>query len=79
MDNQWTILKALEDVEPNEHFRVVAGPSGHLTGDVWVKDEFVEEKDKYLCNTVNSSDSEGFTSTKRHFSPRFKVYVRKKE
>jgi hypothetical protein len=71
--NNWTKLIALKDVHKNQPFRVVAGPSGHLTDDVWIKDEFVEKKDKYACYRYGVI--EPWYTKPRFFSPRFKVYV----
>ena len=73
--NNWTKITALKDVHKDQPFRVVAGPSGHLTGDIFVKDDFVEEKDKYACHTVDAVEPHVFVKRKRFFSPRFKVYV----
>jgi hypothetical protein len=77
--NNWTKIIALKDVHKDQPFRVVAGPSGHLTNDIFVKGYFVEEKDKYLCNTLEVVEPDGqllvnWGDTK-FFSPRFKVYV----
>jgi len=72
--SNWTKISALKDVHKGQPFKVVAGPSGHLTDDVWVKDEFVEKKDKYACYKYGTIEPWG-ESSKRFFSPRFKVYV----
>ena len=71
---EFTQIIALKDVHLDQPFRVVAGPSGHLTNDVWGKVEFNEEKDKYLCETYEVTEPWGL-GKKRFFSPRFKVYV----
>ena len=72
---KFTEITALKDVHKDQPFRVVAGPSGHLTGDIFLKGEFVEEKDKYLCHTIAAVEPHVFVKRKRFFSPRFKVYV----
>ena len=71
---EFTQIIALRDVPRGQPFRVVAGPSGHLTNDEWEKVEFNEIKDKYLCHTYEAIEPWGVTK-KRFFSPRFKVYV----
>ena len=76
---EFTKIRPLADVHKAQPFRVVAGPSGHLTNDIFVKGYFVEEEDKYLCNTLEVVEPNGpplvnWGNTKL-FSPRFKVYV----
>ena len=74
---EFSQIIALKDVHQDQPFRVVAGPSGHLTDDIFVKKVFIWGEDKYLCQTIGpaSEDIQVFTKKSRLFSPRFKVYV----
>lgn len=71
LQGNW-VCKALADVHKTQPFRRVQGPSGILTEELYVKEEFVEQRDKYRCLQTNAP--EGISVT-QFFSPRFKVYV----
>ena len=74
LQGNW-VCKALADVHTTQPFRKVQGPSGILEEGLWLKDRFVEEKDKYLCRIINPDNSMDGWAQATYLSPRFKVYV----
>tara|TARA_R100001082_G_scaffold77280_2_gene45115 strand:- start:418 stop:678 length:261 start_codon:yes stop_codon:yes gene_type:complete len=73
LQGNWGI-KRLKDVHKTQPFRKVLGPSGVLEEDLWVKEEFDEKRDKYLCK-LHEPASPFEETVSAFYSPRFAVYV----
>ncbi len=73
LQGNWGI-KRLKDVHKDQPFRKVLGPSGVLEEDCWVKEEFDEKRDKYLCK-LYEPNSPFEETVSAFYSPRFAVYV----
>jgi len=74
LQGNW-VCKALADVHNTQPFRKVQGPSGILEEGLWLKDKFVEQKDKYLCRLDTPPEGYQGELITAYLSPRFKVYV----
>lgn len=67
-------IKRLQDVHKDQPFRKVMGPSGVLEEDLWVKEEFDEKRNKYLCKLYKPLDPVE-ENVSAFYSPRFAVFI----